>query len=530
MSNQFRLMVKFKPESVVSVKEGKINFSNKEEVIKTANYIFNFSYRHVIHFLSDTGECINTQNGIDFSQYKGLVYVENTEGMSEGDLELLAESFQALPYVEYAYVENIMPIAPPSVESHVDLIADTGGDNNFTENEPPDISEFSNTPDFINRQDYLRGQGPQGQIGIEADYAWRLNVLGQGIRCADIEWSFNFNHEDLVGPNFIPVLPTTNTRFNDHGAAVASVIMARNNGFGLLGANYGLDAFYGVSELTRGRVNGIAEGLLRLRAGDVFLYEMQTGGRLVTRPNGVTEPELITPDFDRGVWDITRTATNAGVIVIATAGNGAGDLDHPYYNAFRNRGDNGIIRLGAGTRIGRHRASFSTFGSPIHVQGWGDWSVTSAGYGALFNAGPNRNYTHTFSGTSAAGPIVAAAAIAIQSWYKARFQRVLAPRAMRDLLISTGTPQGTGGHIGPLPNIRRAIAALNVTPTYPLWRRGVVYVAGNRVSWNNNNWQASWWTQNVEPGTREPNGGFPWRQLSAANASEVPPLSDDAML
>jgi len=38
MSNQFQLMVKFKPEAVVSVKEGKIHFFNKEEVIKTAKY------------------------------------------------------------------------------------------------------------------------------------------------------------------------------------------------------------------------------------------------------------------------------------------------------------------------------------------------------------------------------------------------------------------------------------------------------------------------------------------------------------
>ncbi len=357
-----------------------------------------------------------------------------------------------------------------------------------------------------------------------------MNAIGGGIRCADIEWSFNFEHEDLVGPNFIAVLPTTNTQYNDHGAAVASVIMARNNGFGMLGANYGLDAFYGVSELTRGRVDGIAEGLIYLEAGDVFLYEMQTRGRLVTRPNGVTERELITPDYDRGVWDITQAATNAGIIVIATAGNGSGDLDHPYYDAFRNRGDNGIIRVGAGTRIGRHRASFSTFGSPIHVQGWGDWSVASAGYGQLFNFGPNRNYTASFSGTSAAGPIAAAAAIAIQSWYKANFHNVIDPITMRELLIATGTPQGGGGHIGPLPNIQRAIRQLENRPSYPLWQRGVAYVSGDRVSWNNDNWRAMWWSRGVEPGTREPAGGYPWQRLPRANAGEVSPLNEDESL
>lgn len=63
--------------------------------------------------------------------------------------------------------------------------------------------------------------------------------------------------------------------------------------------------------------------------------------------------------------------------------------------------------------------------------------------------------------TSSAGPIVASAVIAVQSWYKANHNgEVLSPHAMRDLLIETGTRQGSGGHIGPLPNIRRAIEAL----------------------------------------------------------------------
>ncbi len=104
MANPYRLIVKFKPDSIVSVNEGKIHFSNQDQVIRTAGYIFNFSYRHVIHFLSPTGQCNNPKNSIDFSQYKGLVYVENTDGMSEADLDLLAGSFQTLPYVEYAYV------------------------------------------------------------------------------------------------------------------------------------------------------------------------------------------------------------------------------------------------------------------------------------------------------------------------------------------------------------------------------------------------------------------------------------------
>jgi len=225
------------------------------------------------------------------------------------------------------------------------------------------------------------------------------------------------------------------------------------------GATPDIDVFYGISEL-RGRVAGITEGLRYLRRGDVFIYEMQTDG-----PGG----DYVPADYERAVWDITKTATDAGIIVIAAGGNGGRNLDAPAFSAYRNRGDNGSIRVGAGTATGRNRAGFSSFGSPIHVQGWGDWNVASTGYGDLFNAQPRptRSYTATYSGTSAATPVAAAVAIAAQSYFRATRPGMgaLPPAVMRSLLISSGTPQGTGGHIGPLPNIRNIITAINRDPS-----------------------------------------------------------------
>ncbi len=98
----------------------------------------------------------------------------------------------------------------------------------------------------------------------------------------------------------------------------------------------------------------------------------------------------------------------------------------------------------------------------IHVQAWGD-SVVTTGFGTLYDGGPNNNYASNFDGTSAATPIVASAAIGIQSWYKQQTGQVLTPREMRSLLIETGTPQRPGfinNHIGPLPNVRNAINTL----------------------------------------------------------------------
>ncbi|MGM0444553.1 MAG: InlB B-repeat-containing protein, partial [Fibrobacterota bacterium] len=57
-------------------------------------------------------------------------------------------------------------------------------------------------------------------------------------------------------------------------------------------------------------------------------------------------------------------------------------------------------------------------------------------------------------------PIVASAVTAVQSFAKSNYDTLLSPRDMRSLLKETGTPQGSGGNIGPLPNIKTAIETL----------------------------------------------------------------------
>ena len=73
----------------------------------------------------------------------------------------------------------------------------------------------------------------------------------------------------------------------------------------------------------------------------------------------------------------------------------------------------------------------------------------------------DRDYTNEFSGTSSASPIVAGAAVLLQSHAK-REGRTLTPREVRELLQRTGSPQAgnTGEQIGPRPDLRRALEAL----------------------------------------------------------------------
>ncbi len=122
--------------------------------------------------------------------------------------------------------------------------------------------------------------------------------------------------------------------------------------------------------------------------------------------------------------------------------------------------------MGAGTAGSNSKTSFSSYGSRVDVQAWGDWSVVTAGYGALYNpvsGDVRRMYTDSFSGTSSASPIVAGAAIAVQGALRESGNELLDSYSMRMLLLETGTPQSEGlysGNIGPMPNVPAALARL----------------------------------------------------------------------
>jgi hypothetical protein len=173
-----------------------------------------------------------------------------------------------------------------------------------------------------------------------------------------------------------------------------------------------------------------------------------------------------------------ENATALGIIVVAPAGNGNVNLDQPSCNGLFDRAvrDSGAIIVGAGEAGSNSKTSFSSYGNRVDVQAWGDWSVTTAGYGALYDplAGDlRRMYTNAFSGTSSASPIVAGAAVAVQGALRASADAPLDSHEMRTLLQQTGTPQVEGaypGHIGPMPNVPAALAsfynwyAIDVSP------------------------------------------------------------------
>ena len=315
-----------------------------------------------------------------------------------------------------------------------------------------------NTPSFESHQGYL-GPAP---FGIDAPAAWRRGVLGQGVWFADIEGGWNAAHEDLHGERITHAggKPVVGPGWREHGTAVLGEVVGRDNGRGVVGIAPEVERIFTSSIGGTNVADAIDVAAESMRAGDVLLIELQRSG-----PRG----SFLPVEYWDDIYDAIEAATSRGVVVIEAAGNGGENLDHPAYKGKLSRRDSGAIMVGAGgpPREGfrdRERLDFSNYGSRVDVQGWGR-KVATLDYGDLQRcAGADRHYTGEFAGTSSASPIVAGAAILVESYARSR-GTVLSPRDVREILRGTGSPQ-TGSAaarepIGPRPVLSRALASLS---------------------------------------------------------------------
>jgi hypothetical protein len=376
---------------------------------------------------------------VDIIEFSGMMFVD-LPGADKNRLLQLGQELETLDDVEYC---SLQPLQGP----------------------PPPAADLSpTTPDYTSQQGWL---GPDP--GSDFRYAWTVNAMGQGVTVRDIEDSWgNLDHEDFSPPppDVAYVLPRYSDTYADHGKAIFGMIFAQHNGYGVDGgapSASGRCYSFQTSSTGQNRPAAMTRMVTDARRGDVLLLEMQATG-----PDG----NLCPADIDQAIWDQTKRATDSGVVVIGTGGNGGANLDAAAYAPYRARGDNGVIMEGAGSANTSHtRLSFSSYGAPVHVQGWGQ-SVVTTGYGTLANlSGDGRqSYSNSFGGTSSGGGHVAGAAAVLQSYALQRLSRPLAPREMRTIFISTGIPQGGTEHIGPLPNLRAAtrwIDSLRTTEVLP---------------------------------------------------------------
>lgn len=361
-------------------------------------------------------------------QLRNLLKI-NIENVTDAQIESLASALEELNGVTYVAIESRIPVQPP-----YDI--------------PP------TTDDYEPLQGYL---GPDP--GVNMLHAWSLGLIGDGINIRDVEYGMNVDHEDLNEMNVLiqpgmTVHGSLGPDWTEHGTATAGVVFADRGGYGVSGMAYGANEFILFPEYTEelgyNRTYAVQQSIANSVTGDFIIYEMQTGGQ-----NG----NYVPAEYSLPIWNLTKAATDAGIVIVAAAGNGNENLDDPFYQSYLNRGDSGAIIVGAGTpNTGHHKLNFSTYGSRVNVQGWG-LNVLSSGYGdyAQWGGDFNQNYT-MFSGTSSATPIVSSCAIVLQSYYHDLTGNYLTSQQLRQALIDTGIPQGSGGHIGPLPNMVDALA------------------------------------------------------------------------
>lgn len=373
-----------------------------------------------------------TGNGSSVAKLRNIVKVTIDNPTNER-LLALAEKLEKFDKVEYCSLSSLEPIKPPH-----------------------DIAPT--TPDFeVLYQTYI-----SSNPGVNMTYAWGLGLTGTGINIRDVEYGFNKNHEELDHRNALlapgmTISTSASTAYTEHGTAVLGIVYADKGTYGISGMAYGADEILLFPEWQQtgySRINAITQSIASSTLGDVILYEMQATGA-----QGGYGPA----EYESLVWDLTKAATDSGIMIVAAAGNGAENLDSAAYSSYTARGNSGAIMVGAGDNsITHNRLSYSTYGNRVDVQAWGQ-GVFASGYGDAQQIGSDFNQYYTnFSGTSSATPVVASCAIVLQSYYHSLTGNYMTSSQMRTLLINTGIAQGTGasGHIGPIPNMQTAIVQI----------------------------------------------------------------------
>jgi hypothetical protein len=321
------------------------------------------------------------------------------------------------------------------------------------------------TPPPVNPSDDPRNanQGYQdaAPAGIDVRWAWGV-ADGYGIGFVDMERGWTLNHEDLAAAN-IGIISGVNQDFQGHGTAVLGEVVAVDNMTGGVGIAPRASARV-VSQWRSSTNYNTAEAILSatgyMSAGDVMLLEAQT-----SHPNATG---FVPVEVEQAAFDAISAATAKGIIVVEAGANGSVDLDdfqdssnkkilNRNSNDFR---DSGAILVGAASSSVPHqRLGFSNFGSRIDCYAWGE-NVDTCGDGWTGNA--TSTYTSGFGGTSGATPIIAGAALILQSRRVSQNRPRYWPDQMRSLLSSpklgTLSANPATDRIGVMPNLKTMLS------------------------------------------------------------------------
>ena len=225
---------------------------------------------------------------------------------------------------------------------------------------------------------------PWGVDRVEADLAWSAKT-GVGVKVAVVDTGIDSAHPDLLANlkgGYNAISPTKSwADDNGHGTHVAGTIAAVSNSIGVVGVAPSA-SLYAVKVLSRGgvgRISDIVAGIQWAVTNDMDVINMSLGG------SGYSEA------FDTAC----QNAIDAGVVIVAAAGNSGPDPDTVEYPAKFARVI-GVSAIDDANAI----ASFSSRGDGVDIAAPGV---------RVFSTYKGKTYA-TLSGTSMASPHVAGVA------------------------------------------------------------------------------------------------------------------------
>ncbi|WP_238347480.1 MULTISPECIES: S8 family serine peptidase [unclassified Pseudomonas] len=329
------------------------------------------------------------------------------------------------------------------------------------------------TPDFEALQRYL-SEPDSSAKGLNIRNAWQAGVQGRGVRVHFSDGGLYANHEDLRGNPRLKVIPPTVDSEPDHGTASVGVLLAHDNGLGMTGICHAAELFLYDNRAydARGYSQTLKKLLAYARAGDIVGVNRQTANVNVL---GTFLPSL----HDRTWWDVTRSLTERGVVVLNAACNGTSVSDHnarttqgygvdlEQWRYFDDHGEADAILVGACHSWDGKPHQYSNYNYRYRMlNGWGD-SVATLGYGALQDKnGHDRDYTSTYGGTSSATPMVTGALALIQSYAIEQHHLYLNADQMHLLVMQSGyrdatLPDASRLPMGARPNVLGALVLLD---------------------------------------------------------------------
>jgi subtilisin len=253
---------------------------------------------------------------------------------------------------------------------------------------------------------------------VDAEISWAIST-GDPVKVGVIDTGIDLKHPDLQanikgGYNAINPLKSANDD-NGHGTHVAGIIAALNNSIGVIGVGPNID-LYAIKVLNAngsGYLSDVIEGL----------------DWAVTNGMQVVNMSLGTPQDVQSFHDAILNAYNAGVTIVAAAGNSGGAVSYPA--AYPE-----VIAVSA-TDQNNQIASWSSQGPEVDLAAPGV---------NIYSTYKGQSYA-TLSGTSMAAPHVSGAAALIIDTKKCdlNLDGVCTPAEVQQRLEQTAIDLGDSG-------------------------------------------------------------------------------------